>query len=116
MKQYRDKKFRDMEFGLLVAFKLNKKLSVAQKSAFLRKIRGYVDHSQYGRYRYRRLGVLAKMGIPYYSPMRGLLVIKERDFSRIKRFFSGKVEVYVWRVILTRQDIKRMEMVVKSGR
>lgn len=115
MKQYKGNKFIDKETGLLVAFKLNKDLSLCEKTAFLRKVRGYTDYSQYGRYQYQRQGVLAKWKIPYYSPVRGIIVIRKKDFLKVKRLFSGKAQVYVWQVVLTKEDIKKMKITSNQG-
>jgi len=115
MKQIALNNLANQELGLLVAYKVNKNLSPGQKSAFLRKLRGYTDHSQYGRHHYHRPGLLAKKKIPYYTPLRGVIVIRERDFSRVKWLFSNKAQVYVWQVVLTKQDIKRMESTIKRG-
>lgn len=115
MEKYKKNKFMDKETGLLVAFKLNKNLSLSERTAILRKIRGYTDHSQYGRYKYRRLGVLAKWGIPYYSPLRGMVVMRTKDFSKVKQLFSGKAQVYVWEVVLTKEDIKKMKITSNQG-
>jgi len=93
-------------FGWLIAFKLRKGLTARQRTAFFRTLYGYADYSQYGKYRYDRLGSLDKRKIRYYSPIRGVVIIREKDLPRVRPIFRGKALVYIWKVVLTVSDLK----------
>jgi hypothetical protein len=103
-----NKRFRE-NLGYLIAFRLKKSLKAAERVRFCQRLYGYLDRSQYGNYRYQREGFLK--GIPYLTPIRGVLIVKSEDREKVLGFLKGKVEMYVREVVLKPEDLK---MLVKS--
>ncbi len=94
------------KLGYLIAFRFKKRLKARARVRFCQALYGYLDHSQYGRYRYQRAGFLK--GVPYLSPIRGLLIIKSEHRERVLNFLKGKVECYVRKIILRPEDLKML--------
>lgn len=102
------------KLGCLIAFRFKKRLKANARVRFCQKLYGYLDHSQYGRYRYQRAGFLK--GVPYISPIRGLLIIKREHQKRVLSFLKDKVELYVREIILKPEDFKILTKSLVLGR
>jgi len=92
--------------GYLIAFRLKKRLKAKERVRFCQTLYGYLDRSQYGNYYYQREGFLK--GIPYFSPIRGVLVVSSEARERVLSFLKGKVEMYVREIILKPEDLKAL--------
>ncbi len=64
----------------LVCYTLGE-ISSTLRTQFKRELLGYKDHSNMGKYKYMREGVLSK--IPNYRPIRSVIIIKETDKDKI---------------------------------
>ena len=64
----------------LICYTLGK-VSSTLRNKFKRELLGYKDHSNMGKYSYKREGILSK--IPNYRPIRSVIIIKERDKNKI---------------------------------
>lgn len=71
------------------------------RSAFKRELMGYLDKSNNGMYEYRREGLLNK--IPHAKPSKGVIIVKEKDSSKVKRLLRK----YKARLKLFNIDIKQ---------
>lgn len=66
--------------GKLICYTLGKTSSTV-RTKFKRELLGYKDHSNMGKYNYKRKGLLSK--IPNYRPIRSVIIIKEKDKTKI---------------------------------
>lgn len=89
--------------GCLIAFRFKKRLKPKERVRFCQRLYGYLDRSQYGYYHYQRPGFLE--GIPYLTPIRGVLIIKNEDCKRVLDFLKDKVDLYVREIILKPEDL-----------
>jgi hypothetical protein len=64
----------------LICYTLGK-LNHTKRSAFKRKLNGFVDVSNNGGYKYKRNGILQE--IQHFSPIRSVLIVKDKDKDRI---------------------------------
>jgi len=78
-------------------------LDPAQRTRLFRRLYGWQDKSQYGRYEYQRRGLLGKIG--YVPIIRGVFIVKAADKKKVLRFFRGKAKVISREIILREQDI-----------
>ena len=88
--------------GYLIAFKLSPELTPAERTKFFRSLYGYMDRSQYGKYHYRREGILAKLG--YVSLIRGVFIVRKDNINKVIFFLRRKAEIEVREVRLTKKD------------
>ncbi len=79
--------------SILLVFKPKKYLSQAERTDIRRKLYGFTDFSSFGRYRYLREGLLAK--IPHQRIMRGVLLIRKQDCPKVLAILKGKANVYI---------------------
>jgi len=84
------------------AFRLLGDLEPAQRTRLFRRLYGWQDKSQYGRYEYQRRGLLGKIG--YVPIIRGVFIVKAADKKKVLRFFRGKAKVISREIILREQD------------
>lgn len=66
--------------ALLISYELSKS-SQNQKTLLHKALYGYRDHSNNGRYKYEREGLLSK--IPSIKLNRGVFIIKQKDSNKI---------------------------------
>ena len=92
--------------GILLAFSLKPRLRPRERTRFFRRLYGYVDRSQFGRYRYEREGLLSR--IPHVRMIRGVLIIREEDLEAVHKFLRSVAEVQTRRVVLTREDKRQL--------
>jgi hypothetical protein len=88
--------------GALVVFTLSSANAFKVRASFFRGLYGYDDKSQFGKYHYRREGLLDRLG---YVPLgRGVFIVRADALAQVKRYMKGRAEM-VWRtVVLTAKD------------
>jgi len=90
------------ETGTLIAFKLKKEVKSTERTRFFRKLYGCTDKSYYGKYTYKRKGILDD--ISHRVLIRAVIIVREEDAKELIDFLSDKAEVYVRKVILEEED------------
>ncbi|MGC9058832.1 MAG: hypothetical protein ACP5H3_00270 [Candidatus Aenigmatarchaeota archaeon] len=95
--------------GIIIVYDIDtKKLKRSEVAKFHRKLYGYTDNSQFGKYKYHREGLLDK--IPHFIPSRSVIVTKkgyEKEIVKfIKRFTS---KVFVREIKLEKEDLRRLK-------
>jgi len=83
-------------------------LSPGIKSRLFQKLLGYKDKSNFGKYTYRRKGLLDRT--PHISPARGVLIVRAKDVKKIFEFLKDKADVFSRKVVLTKKDKKKLKM------
>ena len=96
------------EKGFIISFKILPKLNSKERAKLFRKVYGYLDKSQYGRYEYKRDGLLEKIG--YIKVIRGVFIIRKDSLNKVKTFLRGKAKLIVREIKLTRGDIKKLKL------
>ena len=94
------------QVGILIGLIVNPKLKQSQRAHLFRKLYGWHDQSQYGKYQYERKGLLSD--IPHVKLMRGVFIIRKQDKLKIIKFLKGKAKVVSREVILTNSDKKTL--------
>jgi len=87
---------------------VKKHLPPGIKSRLFQKLLGYKDKSNFGKYTYRRKGLLDS--IPHISPARGLLIVRANDVKKIFEFLKDKADVFSRKIVLTAKDKKKLKM------
>ncbi len=95
--------------GIIIVYDIDtKKLKRSEIVKLHRKLYGYTDYSQFGKYKYHREGLLNK--IPHFIPSKSAIVVKkgyEKEIvSFIRRFTSN---VFVREIKLTKEDLRRLK-------
>lgn len=89
--------------GNIIIFRILIKTDLTRTSRFGKLFYGYTDWSNKGRYRYERPGLLGI--IPHVKLIRGVIIVKKENASRIVSFLKEYgAEYYVRTVILTPED------------
>jgi hypothetical protein len=96
----------ELDMGILLAFRLKARLRPRDKTRFFRQLYGYVDRSQFGRYRYEREGFLSN--IPHVRMIRAVLIIREEDLEAVEKFLVSVADVQTRRVVLTKEDKRQL--------
>jgi hypothetical protein len=91
--------------GIMIAFKLNPDISPSQRTQFYRRLTGYIDFSNYGKFRYRRPGLLDE--IPHINPIKSLMIIAQEHEDKVLSFLrtEGAV-VYARKMLLEKEDLE----------
>lgn len=93
--------------GVIVVFSLPATTPFKVRAAFFRGLYGYDDKSQYGKYHYRREGLLDRLK---YVPFgRGVFIIRTGALAEVKRHMRGRAKLVSRTVILTSTDRRRLE-------
>ena len=95
------------ETGTLIAFKLKKEVKSTERTRFFRKLYGCTDKSYYGKYTYKRKGILGD--IPHRVLTRAVIIVRKDDAKELIKFLSDKAEVHVRKVILEEEDTALFE-------
>jgi len=93
--------------GIIVAISLPAGTPYKERARFFRQLYGYTDNSQYGKYSYRREGLLDRVGYVRFS--RGVFIIRKDALATVKRFMKGKAKIATRMVKLTAKDRKRLK-------
>lgn len=96
-----------MKIGLLICYTLGKNATSIQRNKLRKLLLGYTDYSNKGRYRYFRDGLLTK--IPCIRIIRSVFIIRNEDCEKVVDLLEKfKAKVYVMKVILTKEDCRRL--------
>jgi hypothetical protein len=77
---------------ILLAFKLKPGLTPVERVKIRRRLYGYTDFSQFGRYRYSREGILAQ--IPHQRILPGVILIEQKDLNKLLKVLRGKAKIW----------------------
>ncbi|MBI4173173.1 MAG: hypothetical protein HY519_00465 [Candidatus Aenigmarchaeota archaeon] len=70
-----------------------------EKAAIIRKLYGYEDRSNMGRYRYEREGICSK--IRHIKPADNTIICPEHESRKIENFFkSHSINYTKWKILL----------------
>lgn len=95
------------EIGSVVFYKLREKLTPKERARFHRELSGYLNKSFYGHFHYQRKGLLSK--IPHLSPVRAAIITRKKYVPILLKFLTPSASVLKWDIILSKEDIKKME-------
>ncbi|RLE15146.1 hypothetical protein DRJ04_00955 [Candidatus Aerophobetes bacterium] len=96
------------KYGRIIIYKIKKELPPGIKSRISQKLLGYKDKSNFGKYTYKREGLLDK--IPHLSPIRGVIIVRGKDYKKIFEFLKDKADIFSRRIILTGKDKKKLKV------
>jgi len=97
-----------MNVGIIFSYRLKGRTS-RERTQFNRKFIGYTDKSQFGKYSYKREGLMSK--IPHVHVLNSLFIIREDDLDEIESFCRDlDVQLFIRRVILEKSDIKELSL------
>jgi len=92
----------NLKEGTLIAFKLKKEIKSTERTRFFRELYGCTDKSNYGKYTYKRKGILDDL--PHKMLIRAVIIVKSDDAKELIDFLSDKAEVHVRKVVLEEED------------
>lgn len=95
------------EMGSVVFYKLKDELAPTDRAHFHRELSGYLDKSFYGHFHYQREGLLSK--IPHLSPVRAAIITRKKYVPILLKFLTPSASVLKWDIILSEEDIRKME-------
>lgn len=88
----------------LICYTLGK-LDHKNRSKFKREFLGYMDKSNNGKYKYLRQGILST--IPYYRPIRSVVIVEEQYEKRVTQFLKKfKATIWLCDVIIDKNELK----------
>lgn len=96
------------KYGRIVIYKIRRHVAPGMRSRLFQKLLGYKDKSNFGKYTYRRKGLLDR--IPHISPTRGVLIVRAKDVKKIFEFLKDKADVFSRKVVLTKKDKKKLQI------
>jgi len=76
----------------LIAFKLNKEVKSTQRTRFFGKLYGCTDKSYYGKYTYKKKGVLDD--IPHRVLIRAVIMVREENVKELIDFHGDESGAY----------------------
>jgi len=93
--------------GTIILYRIRTKTTKSNTEKFCREFYGYMDKSNYGKYQYRRKGLLDR--IPHVKLIRGAIIIKKENCDEITQFLKKfNAEVHVRTIILVKKDKKQL--------
>lgn len=69
-----------------------KKTTPTTRNKFKRELLGYTDHSNKGKYKYKRKGIL--QNIPHLRPIRSTIIIENKNKQKIIKFLQKYNAIY----------------------
>ena len=95
--------------GKIICYNIkSSNLSRKDIDRFLRELAGHNDKSNYGRYSYRKRGLLDD--ILHIKPVRCVIVVSSKEskpiISLLKKY---SIDVYIRDIILTKSDVKILD-------
>lgn len=98
-----------MEFGTLICYTLSPvKPTPAEYNKFRKEFLGYLDHSNKGKYKYHRKGLMGE--VPHIKFVRSVFIVGEKDAAKVVEFLQGKgTKVYTRKVVLTHEDMEKLQ-------
>lgn len=76
----------------IVSFKMKDGVSELEKTKLRRKLYGWVNYSQYGKYRYKREGILGD--IAHRRVLPGVIITTEEGAKRVKHLLGGEATIW----------------------
>lgn len=98
--------------GCLIVFKLQKEMKSTPRAKFFSGLYGGLNKSNYGRYTYRRKGLLDEM--PHIRLSRAVIIVRTKDKEKILEFLQDKACVEIREVILQKKDKLKLGIKQKS--
>lgn len=93
--------------GIIILYRIRTKTTKSNTEKFCREFYGYMDKSNYGKYQYRRKGLLDR--IPHIKLIRGAIIIQKGNCNKVTQFLKRfNAEVHVRTIILTEKDKKQL--------
>ena len=97
-----------MHTGALISFKVAGKNNHIKINNFCRKIYGYTDKSNKGKYTYERKGLITRY--PYIKIQRGLIIVRIDDAEEIINLLEKHgAEVFMREIILLHKDTEMLK-------
>lgn len=98
-----------MIYGTLICYTLSpSKPTPAEWTNFRKEFLGYLDHSNKGKYKYHRKGLMDE--IPHVKLVRSVFIINEKDAKKVARFLKEKgATVHTRKIVLTHEDIEKLQ-------
>lgn len=75
-----------------------------ERVKFQRLLYGYTDYSRYGKYKYKRNGLLSK--IPHINPTQSCIIIRKKDANKVKKLFKQFKVKFDERAVLLKKGEK----------
>ena len=99
----------EQKTGILITYDVDmSKMSRAELTRFQRELYGWTDHSNRGKYRYDRPGILTR--IPHINPSRSLLMVqKEHAGAVLTHLERYEVRAFAREVLLEGGDVEVFE-------
>ena len=97
-----------MTKGIIITFNISPK-EVPRKGIvnLHRKLYGYKDHSQHGKYEYHRPGLLDE--IPHLNPNRSVIITFKKDALKVINLLKNYTnQIFTREVLLTKKDLESM--------
>lgn len=96
-----------MKTGTLICYTLGSDTSQVQRNKLRKILLGYLDHSNSGKYRYFRDGLLTK--IPSIRLIRSVVIVKDEDAVDVLKILNeyGAL-VHVRSIVLTSEDMAKL--------
>ena len=101
-----------MKKGVIITFDISTK-SIQRKDivSLHRKLYGYIDYSQNGKYKYHRQGILDK--IPHLNPTRSVIITSKNHSQKIVDLLKKCTNnIFMREIILTEKDME----IIKNGK
>lgn len=76
----------------IISFKMKDGVRKLEKTKLRRKLYGWVNYSQYGKYRYKREGILGD--IAHRRVLPGVITTTEEGAKRMKHLLEGKATIW----------------------
>lgn len=96
------------DIGWLIAYSTKPGLSSTERSLLQQRLHSHINYSQFGKYRYRRKGLLDE--IPNVRLIRGAFIVRDNDYRRICKALEEYAVVHARRVILTKKDKRQLKL------
>jgi hypothetical protein len=92
--------------GVIITFDISPRKVPRKKIVELhRKLYGYKDYSQHGKYEYKRPGLLNR--IPHLNPNRSVIVVKKEDANKVVELLKEYTnQIFVRDIILKNGELK----------
>jgi hypothetical protein len=90
----------------LIAYSMKPGLSARERSLLQQRLHTHVNYSNYGKYRYQRKGLLDE--IPRVSLIRGVFIVREEDYGKVREALEGYAVIHARRVIVTAEDRRQL--------
>jgi len=96
----------EKEYGYIVIFHWLKECTASERVKYSRRVYGWIDYSQFSRYKYKREGILSNL--PYIRLKRGVIIVNKESKEKIVSYLRGKADIFVRRIILTEEDKNKL--------